>query len=823
MKVNSKKALSRLSLKSLGASKKRNIITIIAIALTTLLFTTLFSVFLSLRNTFALQICKDFGDKSYAIVSINDDSQAEELKAVSGVINVGVDYLFGVTPDDLSIGYLDNQSMKNHFSDVIEGDAPSSPDEISMSRNALINYGSDLDVGDTITVDYEVLSLSGTIPVSDTFKISGILDDDSRVIAVSEGYMKDTIASLGEDPSVYMKADFDLKFRTVSGAYAVASALGINEESIVINPVFSPEMDPLGAEAYIFIAVFMLLIFFTGFLIIYNIFQITVGSRIREYGLLKTIGVTSRQIRKIVRKEALFLCLTGVPLGLVAGYLIGDSMVPFLLRQTIYKNIEHVSGANIFIFLGAALVSVLTVFISTSIPSRKASKVSPVDALRYNDAKVSRRKRTKDKAGITSMAFAGLGRNKVRTSLVVISISLAIVLFDVLCIFVNNLDLNSYLQDYSDMMDFTVATEDYFSLDFSSYLTPAEVEQFKANIDSDHYGCAYDTNGVTTFLNNNFDYIAQVVGADTELLSEANVIEGDISPMYEEGTNAIAVVACAEDSYHVGDTVTITHSDVFHYKDPTTGTVYETAYDVPEGVDFYSLEYVLDGEDTQYTICAVLDDYPSSYHPQYSFGGNSEQFLLTYDQINDLTNGDYVIMCFCADASSSQAAEEAEAYLHDLCEESDRFEYRSQATLRDDFDDLMGSIKYVGGIVCIIIGAIAVLNFINAVLTGMLSRKHEFALLKAVGMTGSQLKRMVMTEGLTYAMMSCLLSIPLTLAIGILFKRADIFWNSATVDLTIVPILMILPVLAALGILIPYIIYGKVKGTSIVNDLRVNE
>ena len=88
---------------------------------------------------------------------------------------------------------------------------------------------------------------------------------------------------------------------------------------------------------FITIVVILLLIIFTGYLIIYNIFQISVTNDIRFYGLLKTIGTTGKQLKRIVRQQALMLSLMGVPLGLILGFVIGNKLTPIIMAQLSYK------------------------------------------------------------------------------------------------------------------------------------------------------------------------------------------------------------------------------------------------------------------------------------------------------------------------------------------------------------------------------------------------------------------------------------------------------------------------------------------------------
>ena len=821
MKVNNKKALSRLSLRSLLASKKQNFITVLAILLTTVLFTSLFTVFFSLKGTLQLQQCKEYGNSSYAMVYAADEDIADRLQGIADVENVGRMITLGITDDRLNVAWMDDMAAEMSFSKPESGRLPESSYEVVVSSDYLKSIGGG-DIGSQITIDYKVVGLASSCDMSETFTVCGISGGDSRYVLVSEDYADDMFTSMGEETLQFSNVVFDLKAPSELRAYSIADEIGVDARSIMVNPAYSSESDPLGTEGYVAIAVLMLLIFFTGFLIIYNIFQITVANKVRDYGLLKTIGVTSKQIRKIIRKQSLLLCLIGVPAGLILGYLIGVSMLPMVLSQTIYKSIEPVSGFNIFVFAAAALISVITVFVSSSVPGRKASRVSPIEALRYNEVKVSLRKKKKVNASIPSMAMSNLGRNKVRTALVVLSISLAMVLFDTLCIFVDNMDMNSYIQSMASSMDFTVSTPSYFTGDHDEFLSAAEIEEIASHIDSDYYGYAYTTDNAEAFVNADIEYTAQLVGVDTVLFDEVNVVEGDISSMYETGKDTVVVTEASE--LHPGDKVNVTLAEDFHYKDTSTGKVYDSVYDIPDNMDFSRIEYIIEGIDREYTVCAVMDEYPTSYTPGYMYGGRTAQILMTKDQIADITSDDYAVMCYCADAVSSDAAAEAEAYLQELCEgDPSRYEYSSIETVRKDFEKFTGAIRYIGGFLCVIIGIIAVLNYINAVLTGILARKRELALLKAVGMTGRQLKRMLMTEGLFYALISVLFSMPFAIAANLLFLKIDLFWSAATAHITVVPILILMPVLAVIGAIIPNVLYSNIKGRSIVEDLRTNE
>ena len=218
----------------------------------------------------------------------------------------------------------------------------------------------------------------------------------------------------------------------------------------------------------------MLLVIFTGYLIIYNIFQISVAGDIRFYGLLKTIGTTPRQLKRIIRQQALLLCLIGIPAGLLLGYGIGAVLVPVVLRSTqLDAGITTISTSPV-IFVGSVLFALLTVLLSCSKPGKMAARVSPVEATKYTDAMQTKKKQRSTRgAKLHQMAFANLGRNKKKTVLVVVSLALSVTLFNALCAFVGGFSMEKYVSSKT-CADFIVSTPDYFRYNSSAdeFITP---------------------------------------------------------------------------------------------------------------------------------------------------------------------------------------------------------------------------------------------------------------------------------------------------------------------------------------------------------------
>ena len=205
----------------------------------------------------------------------------------------------------------------------------------------------------------------------------------------------------------------------------------------------------------------LVLILFTGYLIIYNVFQISVTNDIRFYGLLKTIGTTSRQIRRIVRQQALLLSIFGIPLGLIVGYGVGALLTPVVISRL--DGIPHIATSpSPVIFILSALFALLTVLLSCRKPGRIAGRVSPIEAVRYTEgsSKRTRERRTRG-AKIAQMAWANLGRNRKKTVLMVTSLALAVVLLTLTVIFTSGFDMDKYISR-NMISDFVVAETSYF-------------------------------------------------------------------------------------------------------------------------------------------------------------------------------------------------------------------------------------------------------------------------------------------------------------------------------------------------------------------------
>lgn len=877
MNVKNRKCIRKLSWRSLWASRKRNIIAIIAIALTALLFTSLFTIVMSINSSYEMYTFRRVGGYCHGTFKEVTEEQIENISAHSNVKAAGkritIGYIdsgiFAKAPAEVS--FMDDNCTEWSFAEPTTGHKPQGRNEITMDTHALKLLGVEPEVGAEIELTYTVGALS-EMPYekTDTFTLAGWweYDDISPVhyINISEEYAKEIEAeamSKGLEPfrvdlNVMMTSSMNIRGQMEQVDLDLGYAWDETDEGelvrIGVNWGYTSSQlgESMDATTLVAIIAFLALVIFTGYLIIYNIFQISVTGDIRFYGLLKTIGVTPRQLRRIIRQQALFLCIVGIPIGLLLGYGVGASLTPVVMARTnLSVGVSTVSTSPL-IFLASALFALITVLLSCARPGKIASKVSPVEATKYTEIIKSKKEhRTTRGAKVHQMAFANLGRNKRKTVLVVISLSLSVVLLNILVTFTGGFDMEKYLAKQT-CADFIVSSTDYFRYNRSgSYISQEQIEQIKANTSESLAGSGYQLMGAISWISEEawraeraryglsemmemelamatrrgelVSTDAQIEGLDESLFEKLTLVEGNLTPLFEEDSNAIAMAVYTDDygnvsisDYYpsIGSTQTITYIEDAYYIDNRTGEKCNET--TPQE---YLEYYIAESRDVDYTICAYVT-IPHSM--SYRYGTFGYRYVLPVARLAEDSRQEPVPLFYLFDTPDAASEETAERYLAELtADDLSELIYESKSTLRAEFEGFQNMFLLLGGLLCAIIGLVGVLNFFNAIMTGILSRKREFAVLQAVGMTGRQLKAMLVYEGLFYALSSALSALVLSFVINPLVGNLleNMFWFFSA-KFTIVPVVIAIPIFALLGWLIPYVMYDHAAKYSIVEQLR---
>lgn len=882
MKVSNGKTIRRLGWRSMKAARTRNLIAVLAIALTTVLFTSLFTIAMSINDGFQQSNFRQVGGFSHGGFKYLTEEQFEELRDDPLIDQWGVRRFLGMPTEvpfnksHVEVGYADANYAHWSFCDPVEGRLPEEgTDEAATDTHVLELLGIEPKLGAKFTLTFDVDGHTTT----QTFTLCGWWEYDEAVVAnqvlIPESRVDAILDEVGVTPpgsngligtwnlDVMLKSgsrhiERDLNQILADHGYQSETA-GDNYINIGVNwgytgAQLSDNLDPIVVIA---IAAMLLLIIFTGYLIIYNVFQISVTNDIRFYGLLKTIGTTPRQLRRIIRIQALALSLAGIPLGLIVGWFIGGQITPAIVSQL--DGIVPMTSVNPVIFLGAALFSLVTVLLSCRKPGRVAARVSPIEAVRYTEGGTIRRKMKKGRKGVSllSMAWANLGRSRSKTAVTVTSLSLAVVLLTVTVNFTNGFDMDKYVSNFTasdfivadagkfqnNVLDFTpdmavpqsvmddinaqggitdsgviygqtfgaleYVTEDWFRQSRERFYTEEEMDNLIRLTERNEEGLLADR--------------IQLSGMSGFALDHLTVLEGDLSGLYEPGSRKIAAVY-ADDDYgsaeldshwaRLGDIVTVRYVEETEYVDPDTGIAYASAEDVPAGANWVAqpVKY----RDVEYEVAALVT-VPSAF--SYRYYGADEFILNDQTFIQDSGTSDVMYYAFDTTDEANSAMEE---FLRDYTENvNPQFDYESKALYASEFEGMRSMFQLCGGALSFIVGLVGVLNFFNAILTGIIARKREFAVLQSIGMTGKQLKTMLVYEGLFYALGAAGISLVLTLILGpVAFKAVgSLFWFF-TYRLTLAPFLVVIPVFALLGALVPLAVYRSVSKSTIVERLR---
>ena len=882
MKVSNRGCIRRLSLRSLLANRTRNIVAVLAIALTAVLFTSLFTIALSINEGIQQNNFRQAGGWSHGSFKYLTEEQFNALKGDPLIDQWGVRRFIGMptqapfNKSHVEIGWSNANTAHWSYCDPVEGHLPQEgTDEAATDTHVLELLGVEPEIGAQFTVTFPVDGHETT----QTFTLCGWWEYDEAIVAnhilIPESRVDAILAEAGVTPpgSDGMTGSWNLDVMLKHGARSIASDLdeilarhgyqsetpGENYISTGVNwgytgAQLSDKLDPTVAAI---VTGVLLLILLTGYLIIYNVFQISVAGDIRFYGLLKAIGTTPRQLRRIIRTQALALSLIGIPAGLLLGWLLGGVLTPVIVAQL--DGVTSVVSASPLLFAGAALFALATVLVSCRRPGRLAGKVSPVEAVRYTEGKALKRKTRRGGKGVSllSMAWANLGRSRGKTFLTVLSLTLAVVLLTLTVTLTGGFDMDKYVSSFT-ASDFILAdagqfqtggegfhdgmavpeeviaavnaqggitgsgrvygktssalefvTEDYYRALWGRWNTPEQLDSMLAFMDRDENGLLADR--------------VQLYGMEPFALDHLTVLEGDLSRLNDPDKNCVAAVY-SEDDYgnpemdshwaRLGDTVTIRYVEEFEYYDPATGEVYGAWDNVPEGAAF--AERAVEYRDVDYTVAALVS-VPSAL--SYRYYGADEFVLGAETFLRD--TGTSSVMYYAFD-TTREANAAMEAFLQDYTENvNSQFDYESKATYAGEFESTRSMFLLLGGALSFIVGLVGVLNFFNAILTGITARRRELAVLQSIGMTARQLRAMLALEGLLYTLGAALLALALVAVTAPILGpgMGKLLWFF-TYRFTLWPIAAVLPLFAALGVLIPVLSCRAAQRYSVVERLR---
>ena len=487
MNVNNKAYIRRLAKSILNANKSRRNILLLAIALTSILFTSLFSVALGLGKSMETQTMKTIGTISHGSFKELSDRDISILSKDKDIKEFSIIEKVGILDDEkvtAELSYMDKNGFEWSLIEKVKGKFPEKENDVLIDVATAKKLGYKGEIGEEIEVPYNIEKpYTGEIieKKRGTFIISGTFQNpiDSNVgvgqIYLSKAYVdKLSLPENNKDLEVMLKNSFMIRDKLLKIAdrngYKVADNPGnLSDKEIRIGVNFAYLLsgeNSFDFNTFLPYLAFLILVMVAGYLIINNIFKISVNEDIKLLGLLKTIGMTKPQIKKLVHLESLAAALPSIIIGDTVGISIGR-----VILNKIFANNEMLAAIKlsltviILIILFSTVFILLTVFLSVMRPARYAARVSPIDASRYNETQIKNKYKS-DTISLGKLARRQVFSNKFRFASIVLSISLSAVILNSVLTFTGNIDLEKGVSDVI-ATDYNIASPKYFRYMYS--------------------------------------------------------------------------------------------------------------------------------------------------------------------------------------------------------------------------------------------------------------------------------------------------------------------------------------------------------------------
>lgn len=861
--TRNKKCMLKLAKKDFLKNRTRNIVAVLAMILTTVLFATLITTGVGAYESVQLTLQKQKGSKADADIRYMTEEQFEKLSKDERVDFVGlrrpIGFLSNAKTHNIELDYMDSIEQELTFSVPTLGCAPTKENEIATTDRALESLGIKPKVGAEVEIEFELRNQIHQYKMV----VSGIWEapnSQTSLMLVSDKFMQ-------ENEEIFPYT-FD-KDRQYAGTYFsdialkntnnmeeqlqnIVLSLGGNPEdanaenyiAYAVNRITNPEMT---VSVLIIGLVFALLFVFAGYLLIFNIFEISVLRDVQKYGLLKTIGTTQKQIKFLVRIQTLWLLLIALPCGLLIGYFLGKAILPFAIGfiTNEYSNLSVEVSPNIIIFLGAAVFTIFTVLVSVRKPINIISKISPMEALRYSEKteKSKKIKHTK-KISVWRLALSNVKRRKKRSVFIVISMTLCCMLFNSTLIIVNSIDIEKALKEQC-AADVVIANGNTFNnikgyIHHTDRLDENIVELVEDQFDIEDKGLIYkntlDDRNVTIDYGLTYDK-ADLVKEDGKA---GIMVEQYYIPLGYDDFPVCNVYGCNENVFQrcnflkIADDISVAEL----YQKLEEGNYVVEAVRKKQGQSSVNMEDFQceigdkikvrsNGEEereleviAQMSVTSTEYEVPNVTTGITAVGGDAPMFYISENTFKNIYEKPS-LMSFSFNVDKEELVPIMEQIDKLVEQKEGEIGCSSVIMLRNSLSGIKNNVYIIGGFISVILGMSGFINFINLMITNIITRKKEYAVMQSIGMTTKQLIRLIVNEGLLYALSSAVLGIVLSVLVGGTMIKiiCNAIWFM-TYKLLLWSAITLSVVTIILSGVIPVIVFKSFNKESIVEKIR---
>ena len=892
------KVLNELSVKDLRLNKKRSIVIIIGIMLSTALICGVAGLITSFQKTFVETAKNSQGNYHAIFYNVPKD----ELKYIEENRSVEDYYL----SEELGYSYLPNENtststgkeekplvniismndkfLNNMAINIKDGRLPENDSELAISTRINEKFKINYKVGDTVTLN--VGELKGTLEnqnanyydeeqikktdgteqtteneivnvTSKTYKIVGIIERPTTTI---EPYQADwftvitkmqtinkkaNIAVLYTKPNDYVKNTESINqmvtaksgtkendFNRVSGLDKTYKSykykIKINKELLAYQGA-SLDDDTLrtiyGLGAFI-----MGIVLVSSVFVIRNGFAISITERLKQYGMLSSIGATKKQIKKSVYFEGFILGIIGIPLGILSGIFaiyILVNVVNYILKDYVSSGTLLTYGISWTAIVVSIIVSVVTIWLSCRNSAKKASKITPIEAIRSSEDVKLKAKKIKCPKIITKIfktggeiAYKNLKRSKRKYRTTVISIIVSVVIF---------IAISSFIQ-YGFKMSSAYYTEKDYNYVVYAYTnaSPENTEEFakeqaknlKMLTDISNLPDAGD---VSINKSNSFE-----MNMDEKHKAELTEYGKDIKTRYsdsesgEEQIDTINIISLSKNTYDAylkkigGDYETYKDGAILIDNNINTD---EKGKKIQGSIYTWKKGDTVTGKinDKEYNIkiVAKTEERPNGVENLYN---THAYFIVSEDFINKTGYISATLYSQSNDVDKLDA--EVEQYKNDNnLTNSNLTTFNMEKSVKAENAVVLVISIFLYGFIGVIT-LIGITNIFNTITTNMNLRKKEFAMLKSIGMTKKEFNRMIRLESIFYGVKSLIIGIPIGLLLS--YGMYNVFRNSMEMEY-VLPyksiVVAVIFVAVVIGIIMRYSM-SKINKQNIIETIR---
>lgn len=842
-----KSAIKRVEKGMMKANRTRNLFAVFAIILTTFMITTVFSLGINYMENMKLMQVRTAGTSADVSLAMPTAEQEQQIKSLEYVKVIGTKYMVGAVAEkndggrELSIAlqYYDTTEWENHYQDAIDninGSYPMQENEIMLSENALEQLG--------ITEQ----KLNMEIPLSyydkngqqeKTFTLSGWFHSytGTGIGFVSKNYCKNAEYTLQEDGILSLSLN-----KMPDDFWHIQDDVQLNE-----NQSFSGAVSMSSSNGSVIAVVVFLVLFIigSGYLLIYNVLYISISKDTRFYGLIKTLGTTQKQIKALVKNQALKFACIGIPVGIILATAVSFGIVPSFLQQAFTEGKSAMDAEMFFhpsIYILSVLFSAITVWIACNAPAKKAARISPIEALRYQNFAPSKKKSRNSTNGgkLSVMAFHNVFRDRKRAILVFLSLFMGItVILGVNGVF-GSIKAENFIEAYYDY------NFEYINTEFTQYERDTkEISQFDEhfveqieNIDGIEdvtvgktvwAGIAFDEAILEEFMQIKYEdssYMAKDISYAqmvAELREYANANEYgcyvttliDYNSLEEYNKNHDTTIDI--EAFKRGE-FAIVGMDSEQFA-PNAQLIGKTLTLTADSKDGKPIDFPIGGaftfDDYSNNLCDGIQQRKAiKIVPNIIFVSEAGMERLTQEAI---------ISGIGVDIKDMSELERIDSELQSVNSTLTTSEWKFNSTVSqlELFNQMYYSLNLLGNGAAILLIVLGLINFVNVMLTGVIARKNEFAVMESIGTTKKQIKKILTLEGGIYAIISTLLI--MTFGNAFLLLVADAVPSIANYARFEYPVLLVVCLIAAIFLIclsIPAIVYKATSDETVIERLH---